>query len=261
MAVLIRKEPERRYQKVGAIGTSQSEREQADRLDKQLEKRVKQLIKILNSKGLMPKQQGKGSLLTYWELGRALREIADSNDFPYKAELPLLWRSAKLYLPKELLYKQRGPYREHLWYCYRLGGYPRKLAQKMKWGEWVTIFDSSGINQESRFDHWFQKKLSTQKGRIERIQIRMFAPCVNKLLGDIDIHDLAETELFNCYEAAWQIALTWHNKQTVAPNYTDKRKEIQKSIECKFALLDKVMDGVILPGDFASEILGFSEKT
>jgi len=260
VAVLVRKEPERRYQKIGAIGTSQSERDQADRLDARLEKRVIKLVHMLNDKGLMPKKQGKGSLLTYWELGRALREVADSDDFPHKAELPLLWRNAKMYLPKEVLYKQRGPYREHLWYCYRLGGYPRKLVQKMKWGEWVTIFDSSGINQESRFDRWFQQKLSNQKDRIERTQIRMFAPCVNKLLGDIDVNDLSDCELFNCYEATWQIALIWHAKKTGDPNYTGKREDVQKSIEGKFALLDKVMDGVVSPDDFASEILGFPKE-
>jgi len=205
----------------------------------------------------MPKKQGKGCLLTYWELGRALREVAESDDFPHKAELPLLWRNAKMYLPKEVLYKQRGPYREHLWYCFRLGGYPRKLAQKMKWGEWVTIFDSSGINQESRFDQWFEEKLSLQKKIVAREQIRMFAPCVNKLLGNIDVNELTNSELFNCYEATWHIALIWLAKKTSDPNYNAKREDVQKSIEGKFALLDKVMDGVVSPDDFASEILGF----
>jgi len=260
VAILVRKDPERRYQKIGAIGTSQTEREQADRLDARLEKRVIKLVNALNDKGLMPKKQGKGSLLTYWELGRALIEVTESDDFPHKAELPLFWRNAKMYLPKEVLYKQRGPYREHLWYCYRLGSYPQKLAKKMKWGEWVTIFDSSGINQESRFDHWFNQKLSNQKDRIERAQIRMFAPCVNKLLGDIDVNDLSDSELFNCYEAAWQIALIWHTRKTSDIDYIDKREDIQKRIEERFALLDKVMEGDFSPEDFTSEILGFPKK-
>jgi len=255
VAVLVRKEPERRYQKIGGIGTSKSEREQADQLDARLEKRVTQLVNTLNNKGLMPKKQGKGSLLTYWETGRALRNVADSSDFTHKAELPLLWRNAKMYLPAELLYKQRGPYREHLWYCFRLGGYPQKLARKMKWGEWVTIFDSSGINQEPRFDNWFQQKLTGQKDRIERTQIRMFAPCVNKLLGDIDVNSLSDNELFNCYEAAWQIASRWYNRKTDDPSYSVKREDIQKCIEEKFALLDKVMDESISPDDFAVEII------
>lgn len=255
MAVLVRKDPDRRYQKIGGVGTSQAEREQADRLDLRLEKRVTKLIADLHQKGLMPKQQGKAGLLTYWEVGCALREVAESDDFPQKAELPLLWRNAKMYLPKEVLYKERGPYREHLWYCYRLAGYPKELAHKMKWGEWVTIFDSSGINEEPRFDNWFQQKLSNQEERIERTQIRMFAPCVNKLLGDVDVNSLSDSELFNCYEAGWQIASIWHSRKISDPNYVAERTGVQRSIEENFAVLDKVMDGGVSPSDFALQIL------
>lgn len=255
MAVLVRKEPERRYQKIGAIGTSQSEREQADRLDARLEKRVIQLVKGLNNKGLMPKKQGKGCLLTYWELGRALREVAESDDFPHKAELPLLWRNAKMYLPKEVLYKQRGPYREHLWYCFRLGGYPRKLAQKMKWGEWVTIFDSSGINQEKRFDDWFNHTLAKQKGLVSRELIRIFAPFVNKMLCNIDISDLSDGELFNCYDAAWHLTFMCRDKRSSTSEAKLDRKHIQKSIESNLGLLDAVMDGYMSSYEYATTIL------
>jgi len=261
MAVLVSKEHERRYQAIGSLGISQSEREQADRLDAKLEKRLEKLTNSLTIKNLIPQKKGKGTLLAYLEVGNALRDVTQNeSDFPYKAELPLLWQNAKMYIPQELLYKDRGPYREHLWYCYRLGGYPRKLSQKMKWGEWVTIFDSPGINQEPRFDQWFEEKLSLQAKTVPREQIRMFAPCVNKLLCNIDIHALTKAELFNCYEAAWQIASSWHAKKTSDPIYNTKRENVQKSIEGKFALLDKVMDGVISPDDFASEILGFPKE-
>jgi hypothetical protein len=257
MAVLVRKEPEKRYQKLGMEGTTQSEREQADRLDQRLEKRIKKLVEVLNKNGLMPKKQGKGKLLTYREVGVALRDVVESNDFPHKAELPLLWRNAKMYIPAELLYKERGPYREHLWYCYRLAGYPKELALKMKWGEWVTIFDSAGVNQEPRFDAWFQDTLSEQNAPIERSRIRMFAPCVNVLLGDIDVSGLSDSELRNCYEAAWQIATRWHKERETKPNYADGRQEVQKHIADNLALLDDVMDGTLSPHEFAVTILGY----
>ena len=255
MAVLVRKEPERRYQKLGMEGTTQSDREQADRLDQQLEKRIRELVDVLNKNGLLPRKQGKGKLLTYWEVGVALRDVAESDDFPHKAELPLLWRNAKMYIPTELLYKERGPYREHLWYCYRLAGYRKELVLKMKWGEWVTVFDSAGINQEPRFDAWFKEKLEKQDARIERDQIRMFTPCVNELLGDVDVNGLSDIELYNCYEAAWEIASIWHGKKMNDPNYTVKREDIQRRIEERFALLDKVMDDTISAHDFGAEIL------
>ena len=126
MAVLVAKHPQRRYQSIGSLGISTQEQEQADRLDKNLEKSIKDLEKYLANKGLIPDKKSKGSLEAYWELGRCLNSIVDSDDFENIAELPLLWRNAKMYIPEELLYKERGPYREHLWYCFRLGGYPKE---------------------------------------------------------------------------------------------------------------------------------------
>lgn len=260
MAILVSKGPPRKYRSVGQIEFSQADKLQADRLDARLARRIVSLVNSLKKMGLMPRKKGTGTLMAYWLVGKALREVTNNKkDFPYEAEFPLFWQNAKIYLPEELLYKERGSHREHLWYCYRLGGYPKKFVKKMRWGEWVTIFDSPGIKQEPRFDQWFHDKLISQKKPLERDQIRMFTPCVNKLLGNIDVNDLEELELFNCYEAAWHIALSWYNKNATDPNYDYKRKEIQQSIIDKFVLLDEVMDGVLSPKDFAAEILGFSK--
>lgn len=257
MAVLVKKIPERRYQKIGPVGITQPEREQADRLNDLIENKIAEVINELKEKKLMPEEKGKGSLETYWVLGNMLYSVAHSKDFPILAELPLLWQNTKLYLPESLLYTNRGPYREHLWYCYRLGSYPKQIAKKMKWGEWVTIFDSTGINQEHRFDEWFQQKLNLLKFEIERDHVRMFAPCVNCILKSIDIPALSKKELFNCYEAAWVIAINWYNHKLKDETYLDGREKIQKTIEENFVLLDQVMDGRINAQLFASKILGF----
>ncbi len=255
MAVLIAKHPQRRYQSIGSLGISTSEQQQADQLDARLERSIGDLIGFLANKGLMPEKKGKGSLEAYWELGRCLRAIADSKDFENLAELPLLWRNAKMYIPEELLYKDRGPYREHLWYCFRLGGYPKDLAMKMKWGEWVTIFDSSGINQEKRFDDWFNLTLAKQKGLISRELIRIFAPFVNVMLCNIDISDLSEVELFNCYEAAWHLTFMCSDRRSSTSKAKFDRKHIQKSIESNLGLLDAIMDGSMSSYEYASTIL------
>jgi len=256
MAILISKGPPKKYKTIGKVELSQADCAQADRLDSKLARRINGLVELLNKIGLMPSKKGKGALMAYWEVGKALRDVtSNEKDFPYGAELPLLWRNAKIYLPEELLYKERGPHREHLWYCYRLGGYAKKLMKKMRWGEWVTIFDSPGINQEPRFDEWFRDKLISQKKPLPREQIRMFTPCINKLLGNIDIHELTVSELFNCYEAAWQIASIWYARKTTDPSYSCKRDEVQKSIIDNLVLLDKVMDGALVPSEFALQVL------
>ena len=158
-------------------------------------------------------------------------------------------------IPDELLYKDRGPYREHLWYCFRLGGYPKELVIKMKWGEWVTIFDSSGINQEKRFDRWFKNTLTEQKLLLSREVIRIFAPCVNSVLGNIDIGDLSDDELFNCYDAAWHLTFMCVDKKRQISEIKFSRKEVQKSIENHLGILDAVMDGSMSSYDYAVTIL------
>lgn len=260
MAVLVSKKNGRRYQIVGGIGLSQADREQADRLDALLEKKITELIEDLSKRGLMPPEKGRGSLQAYWELGRILRAVVDSGDFPHKAELPLLWQNAKIYLPESLLYANRGPYREHLWYCYRLGGYPETLVSKMNWGEWVTVFDSSGINQEPRFDTWFQLKLGRLKSKLDRDWIRMFTSCINEMLGNIDSSDLKDQELFNCYECAWEIAAKWGAAKREMSNYTVDRKGIQKVIADNLGMLDQIMEGKITPREYAEYIIEALQK-
>lgn len=258
MTVLVRKEPERIYQSLGSLGSTQQDRRRADKLDRVLEHRIKQLLKDLKRKGLTPEKAGKGSTAAYWEVGRALREVADNKKLLDKAELPLFWQNAKMYIPAELRYRERGPYREHLWYCYRLGGYPKELVDKMSWGEWVTIFDSTGIKQETRFDGWFKTKLSEQQEHIGRSWIRTFAPCVNAMLGNIYTPDLSKTELFSCYEATWRIVAEAHvlgeRKGTKTSDLVGRR-ELQASIKSNMGLLGGVMEGALSASEYAHKIL------
>lgn len=254
MAVLIRKSPNRVYQSVGSIEVTDRERLQADNLDALLESEIKALIHLLTNKNIMPDKKGKGTLEAYWELGRSLRTVVDSEYFVELAELPLLWVNAKLYLPEELLYQDRGPYREHLWYCFRLASYSKELAHKMKWGEWVTIFDSSGINQEPRFDEWFNDILA-RNDVIERDKIRLFAPFVNTMLGNVDHSELTDPELKNCYTASWHLMLMTFQTRGSGKRI-NSRKEIQRRIIDHLGVLDSVMDGTMSSYEYAIAILG-----
>lgn len=254
MTVLVAKEPKRIYQSLGGLGSTQQDRNRADKLDRLLERRIKALTKDLKRKRLAPKKAGQGRTRTYWEVGRALHDVADDSGLLDKAELPLFWQNAKMYIPEVLRYRDRGPYREHLWYCYRLASYPPELANKMSWGEWVTIFDSTGINQEARFDEWFKAKLSQLQERLVRNWIRMFAPCVNTMLGNIYTHDLAETELFSCYDATWQIVSGVQERRGSEGNPPIGRKEIQDSIKSNFGLLGAVMEGTLSAHEYSERI-------
>ena len=126
---------------------------------------------------------------------------------------------------------------------------------KMKWGEWVTIFDSSGINQGKRFDDWFKLTIAKQKVLLSRELIRIFAPCVNAMLGNIDISDLINSELFNCYESAWHLAFMCSDKKNSISEAKHSRKDVQNSIESKLGILDAVMGGSMSSYEYAVTIL------
>ena len=255
MTVLIKKGPPPRYQSIGGPGSTEEDREKADRLDQLLARHISDLVTDLTGLKLMPRGKGGGSVLTYWYLGSALRNVISNDDLIKLEELPLLWRAAnENYIPDELKYADRGPYREHLYYCYRLASYARDMVQKMNWGEWVTIFDSAGINQEPRFDAWFRDKLLSHKGRISREQIRVFAPCVNTMLGDIVVEDLAIEQLHRCYEAAWHLMELCLNTNATKTHVIG-RNDLQKAIEAGLGKLDAVMTGDTSPLEYARVVM------
>lgn len=74
------------------------------------------------------------------------------------------------------------------------------------------------------------------------------------MLGRIHIVDLTRDELFNCYEAAWNIMEQW-TVESKAEGYNVSRQEIQNAIETQFGKLDAVMSGDLLPTEFASAII------
>lgn len=249
MTVIISKDPRKIYQSIAGLGLSEEELRRADELDLLVKTTIEALINDLKNNGMMPENQGEGSLGCYWKLGKVLRKITEHDELFKLIELPLLWLNAKMYIPQVLLYKDRGPHREHLWYCYRLASYSIDTANKMNWSEWVTIFDSAGINQEQRFDTWFETKLSGRNEKIKRSEIRHFVPLVNAMLKDIEISELSNTELSACYEACWCLMQNLGND-----NNENNRFKTAKAVVKKVALFESLINGTIDAKEYANKI-------
>lgn len=245
MTVIISKEHGTVYKTLTGFGTPE-ERIRADQLDQLVEHTINDLVGKLDAENLLPKAAGQGNVSCYWKLGKALRSITDHTDLITTVELPLLWRNVKLYLPPTLLYKDRGVNREHLWYCYRLASYSYELVLKMKWSQWVTLFDSDGINQEARFDTWFGKKLTARTNELSRGEIRSFVPLVNTLLKNIELSQFNNNEVTACYEACWQLM----NKMGSVP--MDK---VKKTVSSDVKMFDSLINLTITPEQYADEIL------
>ena len=160
MTVIVKYDQEGKpqYRSGKGIGSTEAERARARQLDALLKKDLTSLKQRLIKAGLL-KKNTQGNVELYWELGNLLRKVFFDSQLIDASEKHLYWLNARLHVPEELLTKDRGPNRLHLEYCFRLAVFPKDKAVRMKWGEWVYLFDRSGINREQRFDKWFEEKM------------------------------------------------------------------------------------------------------
>jgi len=251
MTVIIKYDQEGRpqYRSAKGIGSTDAERTRARQLDALLKKDLTNLKQRLIKAGLL-KKDTKGNVDLYWELGYVLRKVFESQLID-ASEKHLYWLNARLHVPEELLTKDRGPNRLHLEYCLRLAAFPKDKAMIMKWGEWVYLFDRSGINREQRFDKWLEEKMEGEPDKFSRDDIRILAQTINGLLGNKETTDLSDEQLGRCYEAAWVIKENFKKKVKELPN--DELKEaLREGIKKNYTKLGDVIAGIQEPAAFAS---------
>ncbi len=229
-------------------------RKKADKLDVITEKTITALVKRLNKKNLPVTNSSKNNLKIYWELGKTLSSIADNNELLNPIERPVFWLNAKMYIPESLLKVDRSANRVHLEFCYRLGKLPFDKVKKLNWGEWLTLFERTSIKSEIRFDKWFEGILNKSTQKIDRYVIRTFVKILNTLIGNIDTQLMNNRELFNCYDAAWEI---WElaNKRLGNLNDLSIMKNILLSIKGNYSKLSEVMDSELSPENYAELII------
>lgn len=240
------------YQSAKGIGSAEAERARARQLDALLKDELANLKQRLTKLKLL-KKDAKGNVELYWELGKVLRNIFFNSQLIDASEKHLYWLNARLHVPEELLAKDRGPNRLHLEYCFRLAGFPKDKAVRMKWGEWVDLFDRSGINREARFDKWLEEKMQEEPDKFGRDDVRILSQTINGLLGNKETNDLSDDQLRRCYETAWLIKENFKKKTKEIPN--NKLKEALKAgIKKNYTMLGNVIDGTQKPATFASRV-------
>jgi hypothetical protein len=238
------------YRSAKGLGSTEAERARARQLDTLLRDELTSLKRRLTNIGLL-KKNVKGNVELYWELGKILKIVYFDSQLIDATERHLYWLNARLYVPEELLAKDRGPNRLHLEYCFRLAGFPKDKATKMKWGEWVYLFDSPGINREHRFDKWLEAKMQHEPDKLSRDDIRILAQSINRLLGNIETSDLTDEQLARCYDAAWYIKENFREKAKELPN-AELKEVLKVGIEKNNAKFGDVISGAQEPAEFAS---------
>jgi hypothetical protein len=241
------------FRSLGGPVVSEKEEEQARALDALIKKRLGTLVEQLKTAKKL-KTDGKGNVYLYWEFGRLLRDIYSTSGLVSPSERFLFYLNADLYAPEQFKGKDRSRHRVHTDYCFRLGQFPKEKALRIKWGEWVTLFDSTGSSQEPRFDKWIDKKMEDSPTDFNRSSVRTFVQIANTLLGKTETRDLSDVQLFNCYEAAWELRGLLLRGGNMEPLdrfkmlYRDRSSEVRKAF-------GKTMMGEISPIDFATASL------
>lgn len=245
------------YRSYGILGSSAEDREKADKLDEYLKNRVIELTKNFEKEGIILDEVKSGTTYIYWRLGKVLYKILFESGLVDPAEKSLLWLNAKIHIPTTLTKEDRGPERNHLEYCCRLGRFSKEKAEKMNWGEWVYLFDSPGINKEKRFDIWFEKKIDQKDIDLSRISIRVFVQCLNNMIGNIETADLSDGELFRCYNAAWELRneLSVRKKEIKSQELKQLNMKIKKGIRQNYTKVGDVMENKLTAQDFAKAVL------
>ena len=255
MAIIIDKDEDGNsiYQSAKGLGGSKEEQDNAIELDLLIKKKMDELSDSLEKSNLIFKKSARSKVEAYWNLGRALKEIYDKSGLVDPNELKLFWINARMHAPEGLLAKDRGPNRLHVGYCFRLAGYPKEMALRREWSEWVYLFDSPFVNNEHRFDEWDKRKIGEEAEYTNRESTRLFIQCLNSALRNIETGDLEESELIRCYEGSWLLTKKIFENQKFSVSGKFKQK-VRSIIQESKNLIGLLIVGEVSPEKFAEQI-------
>jgi len=256
MAVVIKidEKGNKSYASVTGVGSSLEERVKADKLDNLIADEMAKLGIILFPENKEHKHGSKDKAEAYWELGSVLRKIFFESGLIEPSEKHLYWINARMHAPKSLLADDRGHNRLHLEYCFRLAGFSKEKALRMKWSEWVYLFDSPGINREERFDKWLDSKMNDSSIKLSRESIRLFVQCANQILGKKETSKLSDDELFRCYVAAWMLQKKLPLISKDIKN-NELKERLRNSIKKNYNQIGQLIDNFLPPEVFVDEIV------
>lgn len=223
------------YRSANGVDISIEEKDNADLLDQSIVSAFESLMNELVSKSYFEKRE---KVKIYWQLGRLTNSLLSKATLP-KSEVSYFFQNLKLRLPKNLEAKDRGPNREHIKYCHRLGTYDESTVATLKWSEWVYLFDGSHINNETRFDKWFNKVLREDSSFFDRTNVRLMGKLLKIFFDRLETSDLSDVELERCYCEAK--VLCGHLKS----DSTEDIKTSLKNLKSNRILLAKIIDGRI----------------
>lgn len=139
-------------------------REQAEKLDDFLSKKVREIEDEVRSTGFLKLKGKKGEVLRLWyEVGKRLDFVMDTSVIVAE-DREFLWRAiydhAGQLAPGPLTERvKRDPQTSHFSYCYKLSQFPWEFVDSAgDWTSWSEFFDRKETKNDPRIIEWLGKK-------------------------------------------------------------------------------------------------------
>lgn len=181
-------------------------REQAEKLDEFLSKRVKEIDEEMKEKGLLKLRGKKGEVLELWyKVGKRLDFVMDTSIIPAE-DIEYVWRAIYDHTgelaPGPLTERaKRDPETSHFSYCHRLSRFPWKFVKMAgDWTSWSEFFDRKETKNDPRIIEWLGKKAKQSNVSGRQNWLRLLTKTIHKEFENRDTTVFSQEELFEKLE-------------------------------------------------------------
>jgi len=178
------------------------EKRKAEELDSYLDKKIKDIEKEMNSKGLLKLKGKKGEVIKLWyEVGKRLNFVTDTSIVSAE-DREFVWRAiydhAEKLAPGPISQRaKRDPESSHFSYCYKLSRFPWKFVEMAgDWTSWSEFFDRRETKNDTRIIEWLGKKAMENKVSGRQNWLRPLTKIIHKNFEKKDTTVFPSEELF-----------------------------------------------------------------
>jgi len=177
-------------------------REQAERLDEFLSKKVSKIEKEMKSTGFLKLKGKKGEVIKLWyEVGKRLDFVTDTSVVAAE-DREFVWRAiydhAGELAPGPLTERvRRDPETSHFSYCYKLARFPWKFVNMAgDWTSWSEFFDRKETKNDPRIIEWLGKKAKESNVSARQNWLRPLTKAIHKEFENRDTTVFSMDELY-----------------------------------------------------------------
>jgi len=177
-------------------------REQAEKLNGFLSKKLKEIESELKETGLLNLKRKRGDVLKLWyEIGKRLEFVMDTSIVTAE-DREFVWRAiydhAGSLAPGPVTKRaEREPETSHFSYCYMLSRFPWEFVEMAgDWTSWSEFFDRKETKNDQRIIEWLGKKAKESNFKSRQNWLRPLTKAIHREFEKKDTTVFSNEELF-----------------------------------------------------------------